>query len=303
MEHQMKLLDWTLLFMLAFLWGGSFFFAEIALKELTPLVIVWGRVAIAALILLLILCLKNIKIPTDKETWAAFFVMGLLNNVIPFSLIVWAQTQMTGSLASIFNATTPLFTIMLAQILTQDEKLNWLKGSGVICGFMGVVIMVGIEAMNGIGGAVFAQIAVMIAAISYGCSAIWGRRFKGLNPMVIATGQVTCSAVVMTPIALLFGFPSGFFVPSYEVVFAIVGIAILCTALAYVLYFRLLATSGATNLMLVTFLVPMSAITLGSLFLGERLEMSQLLGMGLILFGLLLIDGRMLRHKIRKMRA
>lgn len=300
MEYQMRLLDWALLIILSLLWGGSFFFTEIALQEVTPLVVVWGRVGLAALILIVLVRLKGLEFPTCKKIWFGFFVMGLLNNAIPFSLIVWGQVEITSSLASIFNATTPLFTILLAQILTQDEKLNWTKGTGVLFGFLGVVIMVGIEAMSGLGTAIFAQIAILIAATSYGCAAIWGRRFKGLNPMVIAMGQVICSSIVMTPLALFFGFPGGYFIPSTDVIFAIVGMAFFSTVLAYILYFRILATSGATNLMLVTFLIPVSAIALGSLLLGESLELSQVIGMILILLGLLVIDGRMLRNKRMK---
>jgi drug/metabolite transporter (DMT)-like permease len=297
MEHHMRLLDWALLVTLSLLWGGSFFFSEIALREVTPFVVVWGRVGLAACMLVLFVRIKGLVVPKDKKNWFAFCVMGLLNNVIPFSLIVWGQTHVTGSLASIFNATTPLFTILLAHLVTQDEKLNMRKGTGVLLGFSGVVVMVGVEAMSGLGGAILAQIAILIAALSYGCAALWGRRFKGIDPIVIAMGQVICSSVFMTPLALLFGFPQGMFLPSSDVILSIVAIAFLCTVLAYILYFRILQTAGASNLSLVTFLIPVSAITLGSVFLGERLELNQLIGMGLILFGLVVIDGRMLRNK------
>jgi len=303
MENQMRLMDWILLLTLSLLWGGSFFFTEITLRELTPLAVVWGRVALAALMLLLILRIKGIEIPTDRKLWSAFLVMGLLNNVIPFTLIVWGQKEITGSLASIFNATTPLFTIVLAQFLTSDEKINGSKIAGLVVGFVGVIFMVGFEALSGLSTAVWAQIAILIAAISYGCAAIWGRRFKEVNPMVTATGQVTCSSLVMTPLVLWFGFPNGYFMPSTDVLFGVVGIAFLCTVLAYILYFKILATSGATNLMLVTFLIPLSAIALGSIFLGERLEIDQIIGMLLILSGLVIIDGRLLRNKRAKTTA
>jgi len=296
METQMRLMDWILLIILSLIWGGSFYYAEIALREVTPLVVVWGRVAGAAVILALVMRLKGMVFPKETGLWTAFLVMGLLNNVIPFSLIVWGQTEITGSLASIFNATTPLFTIVLAQFFTRDEKINLLKVIGLLVGFAGVIVMVGMEALSGLSGVVLAQITILGAAISYGCAAIWGRRFKGLNPMITATGQVTCSGLVMTPIALIFGFPDGYFLPSDEVLFAIGFMALFCTVVAYILYFKILATSGATNLMLVTFLVPLSAIALGSLFLDERLSTDQLIGMGLILFGLLIIDGRVFKR-------
>ncbi|WP_135082125.1 DMT family transporter [Terasakiella sp. SH-1] len=290
---QMRLLDWVLLFLLSLIWGGSFYFTEIALQEVTPLVTVWARVGLAALMLWLFLYFKGGKIPKDKKLWVALLVMGVLNNAIPFSLIVWGQVAISGSLASIFNATTPLFTIILAQFLTSDEKLSPRKFLGLILGFCGVVFMVGIEALNGLSGVVWAQVAILLAAVSYGFAAIWGRRFKGVDPMVTACGQVTCSGLVMTPLALVWGFPQGYFVPSSDVLWALGLIALLCTVLAYILYFKILATSGATNLMLVTFLVPLSAIVLGSSLLGERLEGNQIAGMLVVLLSLLLIDGRL----------
>ncbi len=300
MEKRMNMLDWALLLLLSLLWGGSFFFAEIALREMTPLVVVWARVVGAALILLLFLRIKGIGIPRDFGLWKAFMVMGVLNNVIPFSLIVWGQTEITSSLASIFNATTPLFTIVLAQFLTADEKISPSKGMGLLLGFSGVVVMVGSEALDGLSATVWAQVAILIAAISYGCAAIWGRRFAEVNPMVTATGQVTCSSIIMAPLALWFGFPEGAVMPSLNGWLSLIGLAFLCTVVAYILYFRILATSGATNLMLVTFLIPLSAIILGSAFLAERLENNQIAGMCLILLGLAVIDGRMLRNKHAK---
>lgn len=293
---QMRWTDWTLLIVLSLIWGGSFYYAEIALREVSAFVVVWGRVLGAALLLWLILLVRRTAMPKSLSLWAAFLVMGVLNNAIPFSLIVWGQTEITSSLASIFNATTPLFTIVLAQFFTSDEKITSRKLAGLILGFVGVVVMVGAEALSGLSHAILAQLAILLAAVSYGCAAIWGRRFKGMNPMVSATGQVTCSALVMTPVALIFGFPKGYFIPTFDVWVALLMLAFFCTVVAYILYFRILATSGATNLMLVTFLVPISAIALGHGLLGERLSGDQVVGMGLILFGLLMIDGRLFRR-------
>ncbi len=293
---RMRAFDWGLLLTLSLLWGGSFFFTEIALREITPLVTVWGRVALACIILWATLGFRGVRVSWDRRLWASFLVMGCLNNVIPFSLIVWGQQEISGSLASIFNATTPFFTVILAQFLTQDERLTLPKAIGLLIGFSGVVIMVGMEALHGLASAFWSQAAILLAAISYGCAAIWGRRFKGIDPMVTATGQVTASSLIMTPLALWFGFPQGYFIPSGDVLGAILGIACLCTVAAYILYFKILETSGATNLMLVTFLIPLSAITLGSVFLQETLSTDQIAGMVLILLGLLIMDGRMLRR-------
>lgn len=297
MEHKMRLLDWGLLILLSLIWGGSFYYVEVALREVTPLVVVWARVGIAGLGLLLLLPVLKIPLVRDLRVWRAFFVMGVLNNVVPYSLIAWGQTEISGSLASIFNATTPLFTIVLAQFLTADEKINGLKVTGLILGFCGVVLMVGLEALDGLSGAVLAQCAILGAAISYGCAAIWGRRFKTVHPMMSTCGQVVCSSIVMTPFAVIYGFPNGYILPSVEVMTALVLLALACTALAYILYFKILSTSGATNLMLVTFLIPLSAISLGFFFLGERLSLDQVAGMGLILFGLLVIDGRIVAYR------
>lgn len=292
----MRALEWMLLIGLSLLWGGSFFFSELALREVSPLVTVWARVGLACGLLWLILWGRGLAVPRDKSLWLAFALMGLLNNAIPFCLIVWGQQSITSSLASIFNASTPLFTAVLAHYFTADEKLGRGKVAGLVIGFCGVVLMIGTEALQGVMSELWAQVAILLAAISYGCAAIWGRRFTGINPMVVATGQVTASSLMMTPLALLFGFPAGYFMPSLESWGALFGLAVLCTVVAYILYFRILATSGATNLMLVTFLIPPSAILLGVLFLGERLDLSQLIGMALIFAGLTVMDGRVLRR-------
>jgi len=294
---RMRALEWIMLIGLSLLWGGSFFFSEIALREVSPLVTVWARVGLACGLLWLILWLRGIAMSYDTKLWLAFGVMGLLNNAIPFSLIVWGQQNITASLASIFNASTPLFTAVLAHFLTQDEKIGRRKIAGLAIGFCGVVMMIGTQALHGVTSELWAQIAILIAAISYGCAAIWGRRFKGTSPMVVATGQVTASSLMMTPVALLFGFPTGYLMPSIEVWGALFGLAALCSVAAYILYFRILATSGATNLMLVTFLIPPSAILLGVLFLGEHLQTSQIIGMSLIFVGLAVMDGRLLQRR------
>lgn len=299
MEHRMRFLDWFFLASLSVLWGGSFFFAEIALREVSALVVVWARVGLAGLILFVLVRLKGLVIPRSRTLWFSFMVMGLLNNVIPFSLIVWAQTSITGSLASIFNATTPLFTIILAHYLTRDEKITWRKILGVILGFIGVVIMMGVQAMNGLGSSLLAQGAVLLAAVSYGLAALWGRRFASMAPLVVAMGQVVCAGLIMSVPAFMFGFVQNVGVLSLSTVLALFGLALFCTVIAYVLYFKILATSGASNLMLVTFLIPLSAIALGSLLIGERLELDHVIGMLFILMGLLIIDGRLfLRLKI-----
>ena len=288
--------EWALLLALAALWGGSFFFAEVALNELPPFTLVLGRVGFAAVALLALTCLSGHSLPADWRLWRAFFVMGALNNLIPFSLIFWGQTQITGGLASILNATTPLFTVVLAHVLTTDERMTGNRLMGVIIGIAGVGVMIGLDALAGLGAAVLAQVAVLAGACSYACAGIFGRRFRDQPAIVVATGQVTATTVMMLPLVAVIDRPWTLPLPGAATWAAVLGVALLCTALAYVIYFTLLARAGATNLLLVTFLIPVSAILLGGLFLDERLGTSEIAGMALIAAGLVLIDGRVFRR-------
>lgn len=295
-NRTMTPLEWGMLLALSVLWGGSFFFTGVAVKELPPLTIVLLRVGGAAVILLLVLRVTGVKMPTHRRVWAAFFGMGLLNNVVPFCLIVWGQTHIGSGLASILNATTPLSTVIVAHWLTADEKMTGSRLFGVIVGLVGVVAMIGPEVLQGLGTDAVAQLACLCAALSYAFAGVFGRRFKrmGVAPMATATGQVTASTLMLLPVALLVDRPWALAVPSPQAWAAILGIAALSTALAYVLYFRILATAGATNLLLVTFLIPVTGILLGTLVLGERLDPKHFLGMALIGAGLAAIDGRLL---------
>lgn len=290
--------EWGMLITLSLLWGGSFFFVGVAVKALPPFTIVALRVSMAAAALLLFLRFTGRSMPRDGRIWLAFFGMGLLNNLIPFSLIVWGQTHIASGLASILNATTPLFGVVVAHLLTDDEKLTANKLTGVLVGFLGVAVMIGPAALGGLGANVLAQVAVLGAALSYAFAGVFARRFKrmGVAPIVTATGQVSASSIMLLPIALLVDRPWALTMPGLDVWAAIIGIALISTALAYVLFFRILETAGVTNLMLVTFLIPVSAILLGALFLGESLEPKHVLGMTLIAVGLAAIDGRLLRR-------
>jgi len=290
--------EWAMLLTLSVLWGGSFFFVEVVISELPPLTIVFLRVALAAVALWLFAIVIGLRPPMTIEAWTAFLIMGLLNNVIPFTLIVWGQTHIASGLASILNATTPLFTVIVAGILLADERTTPMKLIGVIIGFVGVILMIGPSALSGLGVDVFAQIAVLGAAMSYAFAGVFGRRFKamGINPVITAAGQVTTSSIILAPLAIYIDRPFSLEIPGLEIVAAIIGLAILSTAVAYILYFRILASAGATNLLLVTFLIPVSAILLGSLVLGESLELIHFLGMALIGFGLSAIDGRLWRR-------
>lgn len=288
--------EWAMLLALSVLWGASFFFVGVAVKELPSFTIVFLRVGLAALILNVVVRALGKRMPRDRAVWRDFLVMGLLNNVAPFCLIVWGQAQIASGLAAILNATTPLATVVVAHGLTDDEKMTGARLAGVLFGLAGVVAMIGPEALQGLGANVLAELAVLLAAIFYAFAGVYGRRFArmGVAPLLTATGQVTASTLVLAPIALLADRPWTLAPPSLAAWGAMIGIATLSTALGYILYFRILATAGATNLVLVTFLIPVSAIALGGFFLGERLDPRHFLGMGLIGVGLAAIDGRLL---------
>ncbi len=294
-QTKMGPLEWSLLLILSILWGGSFFFVGVAVKALPPLTIVVLRVGLAALALNLIVRVTGLRMPKGRRYWKAFFGMGLLNNMIPFCLIVWGQTHIASSLASIFNATTPMFTLLVAHALTNDEKISRGRIGGVFIGFIGVAVIIGLDSLGGLGTNTLAQLAVLGAALSYAFAGVYGRRFKsmGVAPLVTATGQVTASTLLLAPLALVADQPWKLTMPGFSVWAAIIGLALVSTALAYIIYFRILATAGATNLLLVTFLIPVSAILLGVAFLGEQLASKDIVGMILIFFGLFAIDGRL----------
>ena len=286
--------DWSRLAILSLLWGGSFLFVAVALQGLPTLSVVWGRVGLGAGFLALALWLSGTAFPRGFPAWRALAVMGLLNNAIPFTLFVLAQGRISGGMASILNATTPLWGVLLAHLLT-EEKITVAKAAGLACGFAGVVVMMGGAAM----GDLWASLACLGAAFSYGLAGIWGRRFRslGVPPLATAFGQVASAAVMLLPIWLLVDQPWSLPVPGLWVIGAVLAIATLSTALAYLIYFRLLASAGATNLMLVTFLVPVSACLLGAIFLGDAILARQLAGFGLIAVGLAALDGRVLKWR------
>ena len=289
----MSAADWLLLVGLSVLWGGSFFFAKVALEDLPPLTLALGRVAIAAAILAVLMRARGDSFAPLASAWPAFLILGLLNCAIPFSLLFWAQTHISSSLASILNATTPIFTVLVAQVATADEKLTAGKLVGVTAGFLGVAVMLGPDALAGIGADVWAQLACLAAAVSYALAAVHGRRLADLPAGTVATGQLIAAAVVLAPLAALVDRPWALARPSATALGALLGLAALSTALGYVIYFRVLARAGAVNLALVTFLLPVSAILLGTIVLGERLAPHHFAGMAVIAFGLAAIDGRL----------
>ncbi|TJV40756.1 MAG: DMT family transporter [Mesorhizobium sp.] len=286
----MTLTDWGQLLLLGAIWGGSFFFARIAVAELHPLVLVLFRVAIAAIALQLYLGLRGPSFRLALPHAGLFFLLAFTNNVVPFSLIFAGQTKLGAGVASVLNATTPFWTLILANALTSDEKLSWNKLAGIALGVAGTAVMIGPGLL---GGPVWAKFALVGASLSYGVALMVARRFKGVPSPVIATGQMTASTIIMIPIVLFAHGPAGLFSASPPVWTAVFALALLSTAFAYILYFNLVASAGATNASLVTLIVPASAMLLGFMFLGERLELFEIGGVVLIALGLVTIDGRL----------
>ena len=284
-----------MLITLSVLWGGSFFSIGVAVTGLPPLTIVTLRVGIAALVLWILLFFSGDKAPRSGSLWRAFFTMGFINNVIPFSLIVWGQTHIASGLASILNATTPIFTIVIAGLLLADERLTTKKVVGIVIGFSGVTVMIGASSLKQLGTETMAQLAILAAAVFYGFSTTYGRRFKamGLSPLQTATGQLSAATIMLLPLMFFIEQPYQLANPPVEVWLAVASLGVFSTALAFILFFNILSSAGATNVSLVTFLVPVTAILLGWLILDERLNYEHFLGMLLIGIGLAAIDGRL----------
>ncbi|PWK64340.1 DMT family transporter [Aminobacter sp. AP02] len=288
--------DWGQLLLLGLLWGGSFFFARIAVAEIPPLALVFYRVTIAALVLHLWLRMRRISFSPVLARPGSFLVLALLNNVIPFSLIFTGQTEVGAGLASVFYATTPLWTILVANLLTADEKLTATRLGGVGLGLVGAAVMVGPGLQSSMGGPVWAKLAIVGAAVSYAFAVVYAKRFRDIKPSVVATGQLTGAAALMVPIVLWLHEPRDLVTASFPIWMTVLALAVFTTAFAFILYFNLIASVGATNASLVTLLVPVSAILLGALFLGERLEPLEYAGVALILASLVIIDGRLFRR-------
>jgi drug/metabolite transporter (DMT)-like permease len=291
----MTTLQWAQLLVLGGLWGGSFFFARVAVAEMHPLVLVFFRVLIAAAALHLYMLARGIRFSQALPQWWALLFLSVLNNVVPFSLIFAGQTHLGAGVASVLNATTPFWTIVIANALTDDERVTWNKAAGILLGIVGTVVMIGPGLLTGLEGPAWPKFALIGAAISYGFALIWARRFRGLPPVIIAAAQLTGSAAIMLPVALYVEPSTALFTASAHVWMAVTALAVLSTAVAYILYFSIAGSAGATNASLVTLIVPVSAILLGTAILGERLELNEIAGMCLILFGLLVIDGRIMR--------
>ena len=293
-SRTISMATWVMMISLSIIWGGSFLFGRVAVAHMPPFTLVALRVLLGTLTLAAILMITRTAFPKGKTIWLALLGMGLINNTIPFSLIIYGQRDIGAGLASILNAMTPLFTVLVAHGLTQDEKLNPSKIAGVLLGLTGVVVLLGPAVKD---GHPLAILLCLAAALSYGFGSVWGRRFKRLELTALQTafGQVCSSTLMMIPLALAMDRPWERPLPPEEALQAVAALGIICTGFAYILFFRILANAGATAVSLVTFLIPPSAIILGAVVLHESLTLLQWLGMVLIGLGLAAVDGRIMR--------
>ncbi len=292
----MSLRVYLYIILLAGLWGSSFFFIKLALLQITPLTIVLIRVGISAIILNIIVLVSGKKIPRSPKVWVSFFFMGALNNLIPFSLIIWGQQFVESSTASILNASAPVFSVILAHYLTTEERMTPIRVIGVILGLTGVSILIGFSGIQISGMKLLGQVAMLGAALCYALSAIYGRRFRGESPIVVASGVLTGATVMMIPVVFLFEQPLSLS-PDTTTITALAGLTLLSTTLAYVFYFKTLSLTGPTNLLLVTFLIPIVAVFLGVVVLGESLGLNVIIGMIFIFAALVVTDGRVFKNR------
>lgn len=292
-DKTMSLGTWVRLLLLGLIWGGSFFFARVAVAELHPLMLVLCRVTLAAATLHVYLAVAGPSFRLALPHWRGLLLLGVLNNVIPFSLIFTGQTVLGAGLASVLNATTPFWTLLVASQLTRDEPLSWNRMAGVLLGIAGTAVMILPGLQEGLDGPLYAKLALIGASISYAFALVVARRLRALPAPILATGQLTASTIVMAPAVLFIG-AGGADTAGMTVWAAVLGLAVLSTAIAYLLYFSIVAKSGATNASLVTLIVPVSAILLGTVFLGESMSLVEFAGMAIILVGLLAIDGRVI---------
>jgi len=287
--------DWLKLVALAVIWGCSFFFIAVAVSELPPLTLAAMRVALAAATLWCVVFAAGIALPLSRKALWAFGAMGLINNAVPFTLIIWAQMHISSGLAAILIATTPLFGVVLAGLILADERITILRLGGVAVGFAGVVLVIGAEALQGLGDEVLAIGACLAGACFFAFASIFGRRFAvlGIDPLMAATAQVTASSCLLVPLALAVDQPWTLAMPGAGTWAAVVALAVVSTAFGFILYFRVLASAGATNVLLVNFLIPIPAIILGVFLLGEAVQGTHYAGLLLIGLGLSAVDGRL----------
>ena len=291
--------QFLILLVLGLIWGASFLFIKVAVVTIPPFTVAFGRTALAALTLYVVLRYRGLKLGSWGHLWGAFLILGLFNGTVPYTLITWAEIHIDSGLAAILNALMPLFTVLLAHFFTQDEKLNWMKVIGILLGFLGILALIGPAVLKGLGTHVIAQLAVVGAALCYALAAIYGRRLKAVPPLVSATGQLIGAALLTMPVSFIIDKPWELSVTLLSLG-ALACLSLLGTALAYILYYYLLARIGATNVSLVTYLLPITGVFWGALLLGERLHWSAFLALALILAGIAGVSNGWVKFSLSK---
>ena len=293
-ETAMGARTWALLLVLSIVWGCTFGLVKMVVVAVPPLTLVFLRVSIAAAALWCVLKATGAGVPRGREVWKTFFLMGLLNSALPWSLFFWGQQSLPSSLGAILNATTPLFSVLVGHFFLADERMRANRLAGVVVGFIGVATLIGPSLLMQNGPNVWAELAFILAALSYAFSGVVGRRVTRyqFSPVQAAFCQLTAASILIAPVAMAIDQPWRLPAPDGLQIASVLGLALVATAMAFILFFRILARAGATNVMLVTLLVPVTAILVGALVFGERLEPRNFLGMGFIALGLGLIDGR-----------
>ena len=290
--RKMNPTDWFMLISLSMIWGGAFFLNAVALRELPPLLVAFGRIFVGSLGLIAVVFLSRQDIRKHLHRWRQFLVLGVLNTALPFTLILWGQQHIQSGLAAVINATTPAFTILVAHFFTTDERVSVSKLTGAALGLSGVATLIGTNALIGFGNHVFGQVAILGAALSYACAATYARRIEYTPPMVMGCIQLTAASLAMLPFVIIQTRPWELPMPNFHTIGAIICLGLICSTLATLIFFRILTTTGATNISLVTLLIPFSASTLGVIFLQEPFTMRLIIGMIIVSTAAILIDGK-----------
>jgi len=288
MRHRRPLIDWLLLLALAFLWGTSFLFVKIAVSEIAPATLVAARFVIAASVLSVAVRRRGLRLPNSRRVWGHYLWMGVVGNAVPFTLIAWGQIRVDVGLAGILMGVMPLMTLLLAHFFVPGERMTPRMVGGFAVGFVGLVVLFGPEALLELGGEasdLLSQLAIAAAAICYAINTIIARRFATLDPLVSATTVMWITSAIMVPAALWVERPWDP-AASVESIASVVWLGLFATALATILYFRVIQTAGPTFLSLINYVIPVVALAAGALVLGEALVWTVLIGMALILAGL-----------------
>jgi drug/metabolite transporter (DMT)-like permease len=287
-QHTLKT-ELPLLALLALLWGSSYLFIKVAVTEIPPLTLVALRVAGAAGFLLIVMRLRNEKLPRDAGTWQMLFLQAVFNSIGAWTVLAWGQQFVDAGLASVLNSMSPIFVFLFTAIVTRHEFLGGRKLLGALVGFLGVVLIVGVDALRGLGTQVAGQLACLIGAALYACSAIYGKRFSHISAVATATGTMIWATVFLLPLAIVVDWPLAMN-PSFKAIGAVITLSIFCTGVALLIYFRLVRTIGSMGVASQSYLRAGIGVILGMIFLGEIMALPVAVGIVAAIIGVALIN-------------